>query len=64
MHALETASISCPYCGEYIELLIDSSVCPQQYIEDCSVCCRPMVLTVDAAADGEISILPRREDDC
>jgi len=39
-------STNCPYCGEIIGLLIDASVSPQTYIEDCSVCCRPMEVHV------------------
>jgi hypothetical protein len=32
----------CPYCGETITVLIDPSITEQTYIEDCSVCCRPI----------------------
>ena len=41
---MESRSVSCPYCGESIELLIDDSVSEQEYIEDCSVCCRPILI--------------------
>ncbi|WP_444942559.1 CPXCG motif-containing cysteine-rich protein [Microbulbifer sp. ZKSA004] len=40
-------SIYCPYCGETIKILVDSSVLPQQYTEDCQVCCRPIVFSVE-----------------
>ncbi len=44
---LETEKTHCPYCGELIEIVIDPSAGDyQQYIEDCFVCCRPIVLTV------------------
>lgn len=46
-------SIDCPYCGEPIEILLDASVCSQQYIEDCQVCCRPITLRVEIDAEGE-----------
>jgi Cysteine-rich CPXCG len=63
MQPLENTFIDCPYCGERIEILIDASVDLQDYIEDCSVCCRPIVLTV-MAEDGEIGrIEVRAEDD-
>jgi hypothetical protein len=40
--------VRCPYCGEWIEIEIDEGGgAHQQYIEDCQVCCRPMVVTVD-----------------
>ena len=41
---MESQNVSCPYCGETIELLIDDSVPEQEYIEDCSVCCRPILI--------------------
>lgn len=53
---------SCPYCGELIELLIDCSVPEQSYYEDCSVCCRPIL--VDATAlDGAVTVVTRRDDE-
>jgi hypothetical protein len=33
---------SCPYCGERISMVLDTSVQSQTYIEDCEVCCRPI----------------------
>lgn len=50
----DTAFVQCPYCGEEIEVVVDGSVDHQQYVEDCSVCCRPIVLTV-SAEDGEVT---------
>ena len=56
---------NCPYCGEPIELLLDSSVAEQEYIEDCQVCCRPMVVQCYTAdgEDGEVCVTVRREDE-
>jgi hypothetical protein len=42
MELLQTHNLSCPYCGELIQITIDCSVSDQQYIEDCQVCCRPI----------------------
>jgi hypothetical protein len=53
MNGIDTAFVFCPYCGEEIEIVVDGSIEHQQYVEDCSVCCRPIVLTV-AAEDGEV----------
>ena len=33
---------ACPYCGEQISMVLDTSVPRQSYIEDCEVCCRPI----------------------
>ena len=63
MESLQAEIIQCPYCGEQIELLVDCSISDQEYTEDCSVCCRPIIVTV-IASDGEvISLEGRTEDD-
>ena len=37
----------CPYCGEPIDLSVDEAGgVTQRYIEDCSVCCRPIEIAV------------------
>ena len=46
MSLLQTHKTHCPYCGEPIELVIDCSVSEQSYVEDCFVCCRPMIVNV------------------
>ena len=56
-------AIDCPYCGESIELLIDTSVAQQQYIEDCQVCCRPITLNVEVDDDGEPQVRASGEND-
>jgi transcription elongation factor Elf1 len=45
----------CPYCGERISMLVDTSVREQSYIEDCEVCCRPIQVSFVAEPDGGIS---------
>lgn len=42
----EETEVDCPFCGEGITLLIDPSEARQTYIEDCSVCCHPIQLTI------------------
>ena len=53
---LTPAEISCPYCGESIEILLDASAGDQRYIEDCQVCCRPIALSVQVDADGDVQV--------
>jgi hypothetical protein len=50
---VETRSITCPHCWQSIEITLDLSEPEQTYIEDCSVCCRPIVIRV-SSADGEV----------
>ena len=63
MSGTEAVEISCPYCGETIEITVDSSVDSQSYIEDCQVCCRPINLSVTVDADGVPSVQAASEDE-
>ena len=63
MNATESAWIDCPYCGERIEVVADCTIEHQEYIEDCSVCCRPISLAVWVDEDGAVNVIPRAEDD-
>lgn len=63
MSGLETASLQCPYCWESIEVVVDCSVSEQDYIEDCSVCCRPIVISVWVDDEGLVEISGRAEDE-
>lgn len=56
MNLLQEKDIGCPYCGEPITILVDDSVEEQQYIEDCQVCCRPMVIRVEVSANGQCQV--------
>ena len=49
---LETQPYDCPYCGEPAEALLDLSGGDQQYIEDCHVCCRPILITIHYSEEG------------
>ena len=51
---VETITIQCPYCGESYETVIDLSAGSQRYVEDCSVCCRPIEVTLQVGDDGEL----------
>ncbi len=61
---MDTQSVRCPYCGEWLEVFIDRSVRRQEYIEDCQVCCRPITLLIalDGDADGAAHVEARTED--
>ncbi|MFQ3351927.1 MAG: DNA-directed RNA polymerase subunit RPC12/RpoP [Candidatus Marivariicella framensis] len=34
----------CPHCWKQISMLIDSSLSQSEYIEDCEVCCNPILI--------------------
>ena len=56
--------ILCPYCGETIVISVDEGGgATQRYVEDCSVCCRPIEVAVEESEDGELVASAARSDD-
>lgn len=47
----DLVAVSCPYCGEPIELVVDASAGSTEYVEDCAVCCHPMQVSVTVDGD-------------
>lgn len=43
-------TVTCPCCGEDIGVVLDLSIPEQSYVEDCSVCCRPILLRYSSLA--------------
>jgi hypothetical protein len=59
-----SAMVSCPYCGESLEITLDpGGGANQQYIEDCQVCCRPWVVSVSYEDDGTAQVFVDASDD-
>ena len=57
-------TLSCPYCGEVIELDIDEGGGSRQsYVEDCPVCCRPWQVDVRQDRQGNWTAMLRTADD-
>ena len=63
MDELKETEISCPYCGECISVLVDPGEVGQQYIEDCQVCCKPIVFVISEDAMGRLLVSVQSEDD-
>jgi hypothetical protein len=63
MSLLQNCIVICPWCGEVIELVVDSSISVQEYIEDCSVCCQPINVyaVVDEAGEVDLRVTTDRE---
>jgi hypothetical protein len=53
---LPAVDIACPYCGEQVWLLVDDSAGDASYVEDCTVCCRPMTVSVHVEEDGGLRV--------
>jgi hypothetical protein len=63
MGLLEECAGDCPYCGEPITVLVDASCGDQSYIEDCEVCCQPMIVNVAVDEGGDFGVSLHREDE-
>ena len=63
MESLTEQIVSCPYCGEAIEVLIDHQEAGHQYIEDCQVCCKPIIFDVAVDSAGNLSVSVRDENE-
>ncbi|MGD8276190.1 MAG: CPXCG motif-containing cysteine-rich protein [Thiohalocapsa sp.] len=65
MELLHISAQHCPWCGESIELTVDCSYGGYEAVEDCPVCCAPMIVTVEIAAGSIESplVTVQREND-
>jgi hypothetical protein len=63
VNEITAKTISCPYCGEHIDILVDGSLPEQEYVEDCQVCCRPIMLSVMVGADDDAVVTVRCENE-
>lgn len=63
MNELSEASVGCPYCGETISVIVDHSCDEQEYVEDCQVCCQPIVLNVFIDNVGDAAVSARCENE-
>jgi Cysteine-rich CPXCG len=60
---LDEHAVDCPYCGEPITLLVDGTEADQRYVEDCSVCCRPIEVRLSIDPAGDFKLTLSRDDD-
>ena len=60
----EAVYVSCPYCGEGVDLAVDpAGGGVQEYVEDCQVCCQPWSVRVSVSRDGVPSVVVNTLDD-
>ena len=61
---LLSQSETCPYCGEPVEVDVDTSGGEDQsYVEDCPICCRPWQVRVSSDATGAWTVVLRTADE-
>ena len=63
MSALDSVLVQCPYCWETLDISVDPSVEDQEYVEDCQVCCQPIVVHVVLDENLTPSVTVRAENE-
>jgi len=61
MKADETHLVTCPYCGEGVEIYVELDV-RGSYVQDCEVCCNPWMVRVSREQDGTMYVDVSRAD--
>ena len=57
IHLMQVSeTITCPFCGQSMELVIDTSVASQRFTTDCEVCCRPFEVCVESEPGEVLSV--------
>jgi hypothetical protein len=59
--AMQETEVECPFCGETFSTTVDCSEDQQGYVEDCYVCCRPIVFQVTCSEGELLSVTTHRE---
>jgi transcription elongation factor Elf1 len=49
---MDETNVECPYCGESFVALVDWSEGETSYIQDCEVCCQPIVFRLHPGLNG------------
>ena len=49
-------STQCPACGALISLLVDEANLGAEYVEDCEVCCRPLLVSPSLDSSGALLV--------
>ena len=53
-------SVTCPYCGEEIEIYIEPDV-RGTFVQDCEVCCNPWRVQVSGRGDERVVHVTRAD---
>jgi len=57
-------NIQCPYCWEKIPVEIDATGSEgQAYVEDCHICCQPILIEVKIGGSGSIQVSAKKENE-
>ncbi len=57
---MEEFLVTCPYCGEAVEIHIEEDV-RGSFVQDCEVCCSPWLVRLTRSADGTDCLVTRAD---
>jgi len=61
---LESISFNCPYCASPNESALDPHQgSRQEWITDCEVCCKPIVVQIELDGEELLSVSARQENE-
>jgi hypothetical protein len=52
--AIDAFEVTCPYCGEQLEIAIEPDV-HGSFVQDCEVCCNPWLVRIERSEPGDWS---------
>ena len=56
----DSYSVSCPYCGEEVEIYLEPDV-QGSFVQDCEVCCNPWMVRVSVDGDDRYVSVERND---
>ena len=56
----DSFSVSCPYCGEEVEIYLEPDV-RGSFVQDCEVCCNPWMVRVSVDGDDRYVSVERND---
>jgi hypothetical protein len=59
-HGVGIHPITCPWCFESVEILLESDSEAGEWVEDCPVCCHPIALEAVDNGDGSYRLCAER----
>lgn len=61
MAAQDSTLVSCPFCGQSVELYVDPGT-EGEYTQDCDLCCHPWHVSVFREPSGNLHLEVGREE--
>lgn len=59
---VEPRTLSCPWCGAPTTVMFDLSSQEGEFVEDCQVCCAPILYSIRYEIDTEYLLLSARRE--